>query len=104
MLIFRPLARSISILSGGPLSGSSVSGFRPNLRRPVLASNLEPSFGGVFSGITATQRRFKARGHTFQPSTLRRKRKFGFLARLRNRGGKKILARRREKGRWYLSH
>ncbi|CAN3357102.1 large ribosomal subunit protein bL34m [Diutina catenulata] len=48
--------------------------------------------------------RFKSRGNTYQPSTLKRKRTFGFLARLRDRNGRKILARRRAKGRWYLSH
>ncbi|MCH0628807.1 50S ribosomal protein L34 [Kocuria palustris] len=48
--------------------------------------------------------RFKLRGNTYQPSTLKRKRTFGFLARLRDRNGRKILARRRAKGRWYLSH
>ncbi|RKP30983.1 hypothetical protein METBISCDRAFT_14967 [Metschnikowia bicuspidata] len=50
------------------------------------------------------QKRFKSRGNTYQPSTLRRKRTFGFLARLRSRNGRKILARRKAKGRWYLTH
>lgn len=55
-----------------------------------------------FSG--ASQRRWKARGHTYQPSTLKRKRVNGFLARMKTRGGKKVLARRKTKGRWYLTH
>lgn len=50
------------------------------------------------------QRRFKSRGNTYQPSTLKRKRTFGFLARLRSRNGRKLLARRKAKGRWYLTH
>lgn len=50
------------------------------------------------------QRRFKSRGNTYQPSTLKRKRTFGFLARLRSRNGRKILSRRKAKGRWYLTH
>lgn len=51
-----------------------------------------------------TQMRFKSRGNTYQPSNLKRKRRAGFLARLRTRGGRKILQRRREKGRWYLTY
>jgi large subunit ribosomal protein L34 len=50
------------------------------------------------------QRRFKSRGNSYQPSTLKRKRTFGFLARLRSKNGRKILSRRKAKGRWYLSH
>lgn len=54
--------------------------------------------------LNLIQRRFKSRGNTYQPSTLKRKRTFGFLARLRSRGGRKILQRRKAKGRWYLTH
>lgn len=39
---------------------------------------------------------------TYQPSTLKRKRKHGFLYRAKTRLGKKILQRRQEKGRWRL--
>lgn len=53
---------------------------------------------------TLEQKRWKARGNTYQPSTLKRKRVNGFLARLKTKGGKKVLARRKTKGRWYLSH
>ncbi|CCC68466.1 hypothetical protein NCAS_0B03820 [Naumovozyma castellii] len=50
------------------------------------------------------QRRWKSRGNTYQPSTLKRKRKFGFLAKARDSQKCKILKRRRLKGRWYLTH
>lgn len=39
---------------------------------------------------------------TFQPSVIRKKRKTGFLVRQRTVGGRRILARRRAKGRWRL--
>lgn len=41
---------------------------------------------------------------TYRPSQRKRKRKFGFLARMRTRGGRKIVLRRRLKQRKYLTH
>ncbi|KAH7913877.1 hypothetical protein BJ138DRAFT_525839 [Hygrophoropsis aurantiaca] len=50
------------------------------------------------------QKRFASRGTEYQPSQRKRKRKHGFLARKRSGTGKRILVRRREKGRTFLTH
>jgi len=40
---------------------------------------------------------------TYQPSRLIRKRRHGFRARMRKKGGRKLIARRRAKGRRTIS-
>lgn len=40
----------------------------------------------------------------FKSSQLKKKRKFGFKARLKTNGGRKVIVRKRVKGRKYLSH
>ncbi|SCV00278.1 LAME_0G08680g1_1 [Lachancea meyersii CBS 8951] len=66
------------------------------------AGSAFPGYLSMLFGLT--QRRWKSRGNTYQPSTLKRKRRVGFLARAKSKQGYKILKKRREKGRWYLTH
>ena len=72
-----------------------------SMTRPMLwnknvgASPSQIPLGGV---------RFTTYGSEYQPSQRKRKRKHGFLARLRSRTGKKILIRRRAKGKTAISH
>ncbi|KZT19893.1 hypothetical protein NEOLEDRAFT_1141400 [Neolentinus lepideus HHB14362 ss-1] len=69
------------------------------------SSLLTPSFVGRSSALLQlNQVRWGSRGTEYQPSQRVRKRRHGFLARKKSQHGPKILARRRAKGRKFLSH
>ncbi|KAJ3150404.1 39S ribosomal protein L34, mitochondrial [Geranomyces variabilis] len=64
-------------------------------------SSLLLSRGPLFAALRP---RFATYGNEYQPSNLKRKRRHGFLKRLRTLGGRKMLKRRMLKGRLRLSH
>ncbi len=65
---------------------------------------------GINTGVTQVRwatrggHRGNNLGNTYQPNTLRRKRRLGFLARMKSISGRKIVKNRKQKGRWFLTY
>lgn len=76
-------------------SNSQEIGLLQGLQRRVFGEDADSLMQSLLDAVFNIKR-------TFQPSLLRRKRKHGFLARIRTKDGRHVLNRRRTKGRTKL--
>ncbi|KAF2683503.1 hypothetical protein K458DRAFT_340625 [Lentithecium fluviatile CBS 122367] len=94
----RPMLPTYSYASTIPTPGSITTPAIPSAGALDIASKISthPALGSI-------QIRCGPRD-TYNPSHLVRKRRHGFLSRIRTKKGRKLLMRRLKKGRWNLSH
>ncbi|XP_063003094.1 large ribosomal subunit protein bL34m [Elgaria multicarinata webbii] len=80
--------------------------WRPSLN-PCLSlepARVSPGLPGLATPWIHQQVRTKARGNEYQPSNLKRKHKHGWIKRIREASGIRVILRRMLKGRKSLSH
>ncbi|EPQ29878.1 uncharacterized protein PFL1_02551 [Pseudozyma flocculosa PF-1] len=92
---------SLSLSSGVARSAASPLSLLSALSRPTLSSSSSTS---PLATATVASARSVTYGSEYQPSQRIRKRRHGFLARIKTKNGRKTIARRRAKGKAKLSH
>ena len=84
-------ALALAELQVGTPQPTSLPAFSPG------AEVIDPPAGGADEGMLCHTKR------TFQPSLIIRKRRHGFLSRIATRGGRRVIARRKARGRYKIT-
>ncbi|XP_072038867.1 uncharacterized protein [Amphiura filiformis] len=89
--VLSPISKPLQVTCANPIQYQQTI-------KPLLPYN----YNGVFNN--AQPCRLKKRGMEYQPSNRKRKTKHGLHARLKTKGGLKLMMRRMLKGRYLLTH